>query len=85
MSAAAVVIVIEGMESRMRRRATGSGQAMRTCQEGKECFQKGKRKEEDIVEPFDSDSRGLHQGPRPGHRNDTSDCPPWCLITRGEG
>lgn len=49
-----------------------------------ECSQEDREKQGRDIVPFGWDSRGLHQVPRPGRRNYTSDCPPWCLITRGK-
>ena len=67
-----------------RRRATDSEQVFRSKRvEG--CHQEDTTREEQGIDiPFDWDPRNLHQARRPGRRNYTSDCPPWCLITRGK-
>ena len=73
-------------EIRRRRGATDSGQAFRSkSRVVEEWHQEYTTKEEQGIDsPFDWDPRDLHQARRPGRRNYTSDCPPWCFITREE-
>lgn len=68
-----------------RRRATDSEQVFRSKNRVEGCHQEDTTREEQGIDiPFDWDPRNLHQARRPGRRNYTSDCPPWCLITRGK-
>ena len=83
---AAAAAVVADKESRRRRGATDSRQAFRSKNqvEGWHLECRRRKEEQGIDSPFDWGLRDLHQAPRPGRRNYTSDCPPWCLITRGK-